>query len=39
MIAISFKTEVSKSKPVDELSLKSETKDFKKHCSDTADAS
>jgi hypothetical protein len=39
MIAIAFKTEASESKPVDELSLKSQTMDFKKCSSDTADAS
>jgi hypothetical protein len=39
MIAIAFKTGVSESQPVDELSLKSETKGFKKRSSDTVDAS
>ena len=39
MIEIAFKKKAYESQPVDELSLKSETKEFKKRSSDTADAS
>lgn len=39
MIEIAFKTKAYESQPVDELTVKSETKDFKKRSSDTVDAS